>query len=369
MNTHSLNRDNADGRILKVGNAIYIAAAKEYGVPNYSPAIIGQGSFGEVSMLRNIRGDQEFAMKHVSLVDRKGQSALHKETRLMTILANGRESDPSENKETGSTKTKSSSYFPNIHAYAQEAYSGYYDGYIIMDKVGERALSSENTSLTYTKLIQLSNAIQEMHQKGVAHLDLKEENIREDTAGNIWIIDPGMSEDLIDRRFFESTIKGTPEYLAIDSSPDKISPITVTPDNGPFCDLYAYAIIILKLLDGSDDVNISTPEFYEAEYSNRYTNWSENFQNLSFFEKHRVIHDMHKSKLSKSKHIDQELKNILTLIMDQTDFDFEKNFETQDSQPNKPFTQNHKKVQHILQRLKLKLELLASNKTWVPIKK
>lgn len=89
---------------------------------------------------------------------------------------------------------------------------------------------------------QLALAIGFLHSKGIAHRDLKLENILVDADGYIKIIDYGLAKMLKEENDISNSFCGTPEYLAPEMIKGKGHDKTV--------DWWALGILIYEMLIG-----------------------------------------------------------------------------------------------------------------------
>lgn len=88
---------------------------------------------------------------------------------------------------------------------------------------------------------QIAAGLQEAHQRGVLHLDLKPANVLLNHSGQVAITDFGLGR-LIESDGCDEEVVGTPLYMP----PEQF---TMT-DLGPHCDWYAFACIAFELLTG-----------------------------------------------------------------------------------------------------------------------
>ena len=100
--------------------------------------------------------------------------------------------------------------------------------------------------------IQIAEALQYVHSRGIVHRDIKPENIHIDPNGRVKLMDFGIAktEDLsLTRTGFAM---GTPYYMA----PEQISGKKPT----PMVDIYAYGMVLFELLTGIRGVQGDTME-------------------------------------------------------------------------------------------------------------
>lgn len=83
------------------------------------------------------------------------------------------------------------------------------------------------------------------HQQGVAHLDLKPENVLLTDAGDFKIGDFGLARQLdLEPGSSADGIRGTPEYMAPEQAAGQGRLL------GPACDVYALGAVLYRLLTG-----------------------------------------------------------------------------------------------------------------------
>mgnify|MGYP002621472898 CR=1 FL=1 len=99
-----------------------------------------------------------------------------------------------------------------------------------------------NDKLTRTYFRQFIEGLEYLHQNGIAHLDIKPENLLIDKYGHIKITDFGFAKRIEGNRTF--TLCGTPEYLA----PEIIKGSKV--GYGKSVDWWALGILIFEMLSG-----------------------------------------------------------------------------------------------------------------------
>jgi serine/threonine protein kinase len=195
---------------------------------------IGEGVFGEVYMakLKDSSSDQQFALKKLSKNHPKfRQMSVFREINAGRMLDHKGVIHFEENFETTSSVYLVMEYFPG------------YDLYTTLEERNYKPYS-ELTSKEIFK--QLVDAVMHCHGKGIAHRDIKLENILMDKHGNTKLIDFGLCDFVMD--------VGNKIRLCVDSvgSPAYISPeiLTGKPYDGFKADVWSCGVVLYALLFG-----------------------------------------------------------------------------------------------------------------------
>jgi serine/threonine protein kinase len=104
----------------------------------------------------------------------------------------------------------------------------------------EHPLSPRQAAVLVRKI---ALALQEAHQQGVIHRDLKPGNIMIDQRGEPIIMDFGLARREVDPRMTQfGAVVGTPGYMAPEQANGEVNAL------GPACDIYSLGVILYKLL-------------------------------------------------------------------------------------------------------------------------
>ena len=98
-------------------------------------------------------------------------------------------------------------------------------------------------------LTQIANALQEVHERGLAHGDIKPSNILLAESGQVYLADFGLARHMQETKD-TSEMQGTPEYMA---------PELTTHVATPASDIYALGIVLYQMLTGRLPFKSSTP--------------------------------------------------------------------------------------------------------------
>ena len=274
-------------------------------LPEQKMIIWGQSPYG-IESIEEITASQsmyhlrdsesnKYLAKRFKLNPNQSNNQWQNEAHMATLLNQYNEDELS--KDTLSPK-RNYSHFPKIYAIGRELapYS-----YILMEYVGHQPLSkSEDQTLTIKKLLELLNALEIMHKKGIVHGNLKPKTIRESQDGKIWITDCGSAKHIDSKEAFEEN-KGTLIRLP---NMDK-----TTPENAKFRDAYAFSIILIELLELDKRLESKIHQISSNPYKKSSTP-SPHSINL-------MAQQYLKSILQTATHLTKELKMILNLVIEQ----------------------------------------------------
>ena len=161
---------------------------------------------------------------------------------------------------------------PNVIKYVEHGHMAdgspclileYVDGITLREGMDRRRALSPITIASF--MIELCQAFVGLHQLGVAHRDVKPENILIDRNGQIKLIDFGLirdaqgilelleSEDLLEERVFtedldRDALVGTPEYMAPEQFSDAAAEKSDAVRTDTWSDVFSLGVILFQLL-------------------------------------------------------------------------------------------------------------------------
>jgi 5'-AMP-activated protein kinase catalytic alpha subunit len=193
---------------------------------------IGEGVFGEVYMAKLKENGKQYALKKLSKSHPKfRQMSVFREVSAGKMLDHKGIIHFEENFETASS------------VYLVMEYFGGYDLYTTLEERNYKPYSELTSKEIFKQLVE---AMMHCHQKGIAHRDVKLENILMDKLGNIKLIDFGLCDFVND--------VGNKTRLCVDSvgSPAYISPeiLTGKPYDGFKADVWSCGVVLYALLFG-----------------------------------------------------------------------------------------------------------------------
>ncbi|XVE58933.1 hypothetical protein DITRI_Ditri05aG0002900 [Diplodiscus trichospermus] len=218
--------------------------------------LLGQGTFAKVYYARSIQSNQSVAIKVIDKEKVRRAGLINQIKREISVMRIARHPNIVQLYEVMATKTKI--YF------AME----YCKGGELFDKVAKGKLK-EDVARKY--FIQLINAVDFCHSRGIYHRDIKPENLLLDESENLKVSDFGLSA-LAESKHQDGllhTICGTPAYV----SPEVLNRKGY---DGAAADIWSCGVVLYVLLAGYlpfHDPNLM--EMYrkigKAEF--RYPNW------------------------------------------------------------------------------------------------
>jgi len=192
---------------------------------------LGEGEFGQVYLGANPSGEK-FALKKISKISSKfKKSMIAREVRAGKLLDH-----PSIIKFEESFETASSFYLVMEYFGSQDLYSALED----------RNFSPYCEEDAKKLFKQLVSALLHCHSKGIAHRDVKLENLLINKRGHIKLIDFGLCDYVFDsEKQLQFSVDGV-------GSPCYIGPeiMTKRPYNALKCDVWSSAVVLYSLLFG-----------------------------------------------------------------------------------------------------------------------
>lgn len=212
---------------------------------------LSSGGFGNTYVVQNTTFGDLAAMKEFFM---KGVSERDASTLQISVSnhTNGTMFDAQREKfkkEARRLRALSSPYLVKVHDLFEENGTAYY----VMDYVDGESLSErmKRTGQPMSEdevrriLLQILNALGEVHSQQIWHLDLKPGNIMIDRQGNVKIIDFGASKQLSTTGSYATTTTSmcyTPGFAPAEQIDQDIDRI------GPWTDLYALGATVYNLL-------------------------------------------------------------------------------------------------------------------------
>lgn len=212
---------------------------------------LSSGGFGNTYVVQNTTFGDQTAMKEFFM---KGVSERDASTLQVSVSnhTNGTMFDAQREKfkkEARRLRALSSPYLVKVHDLFEENGTAYY----VMDYVDGESLSErmKRTGQPMSEdevrriLLQILNALGEVHSQQIWHLDLKPGNIMIDRQGNVKIIDFGASKQLSTTGSYATTTTSmcyTPGFAPAEQIDQDIDRI------GPWTDLYALGATLYNLL-------------------------------------------------------------------------------------------------------------------------
>ena len=181
----------------------------------------------------------------------------------------------------------------NIDYYNNCIFFEYCDGMDLFDFLQENNININEKLLYFTQII---NGIEYMHNMGIAHMDLKLENIMIDNNKNIKIIDLGHST-IFKKNLKINGLHGTKQYC----SPEQFFNNNYNPEK---VDIWNLGILLYELIfqvnpwDIANDSDLNYLEFFEYYQNNKLLPSLFNFNelyisNLSYIElKFILLHSL-----------------------------------------------------------------------------
>ncbi len=230
---------------------------------------IASGGFGNTYEVTNIEFEERMALKEFFM---KGISEREADSTMVSVsntLNKGQFEAQKEKfkKEARRLRRLHNPHIVQVHDLFEENGTAYY----AMDYVDGESLS---TRLKRTQqpvpeaevkaiLMQVLDALEEVHAQGIWHLDLKPGNIMVDVGGTAKLIDFGASKQMSASDGYTTTTTSlcyTPGYAPTEQIDQKMELI------GPWTDLYALGATLYKLL-----TNIDPPTSSELQEDNAFT--------------------------------------------------------------------------------------------------
>lgn len=242
---------------------------------------LSSGGFGNTYIVVDKQFEDEFALKEFFI---KGINDRADDNTTVSISngANAKQFDSQKEKfkkEARRLRKLNNKHIVRVYDLFDENDTAYY----VMDYINGESLSSRlkrtGTPLTEAEAMTIFNqvldALEEVHNLKIWHLDLKPGNILVDNDGNVVLIDFGASKQLSNGEGYETTTNSmcyTPGYAPseqVDQNMDRI---------GPWTDLYALGATLYNLLTCAPPPTVS--EIQEGDAFKYNTNVSEKTRRL-----------------------------------------------------------------------------------------
>ena len=230
---------------------------------------IASGGFGNTYEVTNIEFEERMALKEFFMKGVSEREADSTKVSVSNTLNKGQFEAQKEKfkKEARRLRRLHNPHIVQVHDLFEENGTAYY----AMDFVDGESLS---TRLKRTQqpvpeaevkaiLMQVLDALEEVHAQGIWHLDLKPGNIMVDVGGTAKLIDFGASKQMSASEGYTTTTTSlcyTPGYAPTEQIDQKMELI------GPWTDLYALGATLYKLL-----TNIDPPTSSELQEDNAFT--------------------------------------------------------------------------------------------------
>ena len=198
----------------------------------YKPGdVLGSGAFATVQLVTNVETGEQYAAK-VALDHRDSRKAFKKEVDIYKIL------------DHGPSVTNMIEFFgkPDCVIILE-----FQSGGDLFDEIVKRNHYSENDARK--ACFQLLTAIKFMHDQGIAHLDLKPENVLLDAEFNLKVTDFGEAKTFnvgSPKKDVFKDFAGTPEYMATEMHKHPRKSIKYS----EIVDEFAVGVILYILLTG-----------------------------------------------------------------------------------------------------------------------
>jgi serine/threonine protein kinase len=135
--------------------------------------------------------------------------------------------------------------------------------YMVMEYVKGRTLKQKilmagvmQESAAILLITQLLDAVQEVHQKGMLHRDIKPDNILVTDEGRVVLIDFGSAREFAEGKTSNQTAMITPGYAPPEQYSDRAK-------RGPFTDIYALGATMYYMLTGEKPLPATDRSFEE----------------------------------------------------------------------------------------------------------
>jgi len=231
--------------VSQLENKALRASCKSWSTADFEPVkVIGQGAFGTVHLVKQIGGEQLYALKQI---EKAGYSKKNYRDRLYA--------------ERDILTEATSRWFVDLHATFQDDLNVYMvmeflqGGDLIGHVLKLRRFTQEQTCFYMAELLE---ALDTVHQRGFVHRDVKPDNVVLNKDGHIKLLDFGLAkQELREGEFpgsegapqtpgrttraqLKSTV-GTPQYMA---------PESFRGSHGKEADLWALGIMTFECLSG-----------------------------------------------------------------------------------------------------------------------
>ena len=211
---------------------------------------LSSGGFGKTYVVCHLSLNKDFAMKEFFM---KGVN-LRNGANVGVSTKEGKTSFDSQKKKFQKEARRIGElHHPNI-VRVHDLFEEYGTCYYVMDYIEGESLSErlERTKAPILEqeimvlLDQILSALQEIHQQGLAHMDLKPANVMQDKHGNVYLIDFGASKQMTTEEQYTLSQASVLTYTKGYAPPEQMD--CELTNVGPWTDLYSLGATLYNLM-------------------------------------------------------------------------------------------------------------------------